>query len=348
MLPFEEKVYVDKIPHDVTLLLGADIGGTNSNFGFFKKDQNTLTLIFSLHIKSQTITDFAQTVKDLLDYVARTYGISVRRSSFAAAGVVSEAHDHCKPTNLAWAIDSKEILSKTDLECAFVANDFEVIGHGLNLLNPKNLVKINEGAPRLHANKAIIGAGTGLGKCTMFWDVAKKRYMPMASEGGHGDFPSQSPMEFDFVEFVKKNENRAYNISWEDVLSGDGIERMYHYFSAGNGPLNHGKGPHPDKIFNSRHEDAASGKTFEFYTKVYARCAKNFALDMIALGGVYIAGGIAAKNLPMFELPIFMEEFINCGKQQELLKQVPVYVITDYNVSLYGAAEYMRLEGLCD
>jgi glucokinase len=110
MLPFEEKVYVDKVPHDATLLLGADIGGTNSNFGFFKKDHNTLTLIFSLHIKSQTITDFAQTVKDLLDYVARTYGISVRRSSFAAAGVVSEAHDYCKPTNLSWAIDSKEIL----------------------------------------------------------------------------------------------------------------------------------------------------------------------------------------------------------------------------------------------
>jgi glucokinase len=43
-----------------------------------------------------------------------------------------------------------------------------------------------------------------------------------------------------------------------------------------------------------------------------------------------------------------MDEFLNCGKQQELLKQIPVYVITDYNVSLYGAAEYMRLEGLCD
>ncbi len=182
----------------------------------------------------------------------------------------------------------------------------------------------------------------------MFWDVAKKRYMPMASEGGHGDFPFQSPMEFDFVEFVKKNENRTHNISWEDVLSGDGIERMYHYFSGGNGSLRDGKGPHPDKIFNSRHEDAASGKTFEFYTKAYARCAKNFALDMIALGGVYIAGGIAAKNLQMFQLPIFMDEFLNCGKQQELLKQIPVYVITDYNVSLYGAAEYMRLEGLCD
>jgi len=42
-----------------------------------------------------------------------------------------------------------------------------------------------------------------------------------------------------------------------------------------------------------------------------------------------------------------MQEFINCGKQQELLKQVPIYVITDYNVSLYGAAEYLRLEVMC-
>ena len=83
------------------------------------------------------------------------------------------------------------------------------------------------------------------------------------------------------------------------------------------------------------------------YARFYARCAKDFALNALAVGGVYIAGGIAAKNLPMFELPAFMKEFVNCGKQQALLQEIPVYVITDYNVSLYGAAQYMILENAC-
>ena len=107
-------------------------------------------------------------------------------------------------------------------------------------------------------------------------------------------------------------------------------------------------GPHPDEIFNNRDKDENCHKTFALYTIFYARCAKDFALDALALGGVYIAGGIAAKNLPLFLESSFMKEFVNCGKQQELLQQVPVYIITDYNVSMHGAAAYMLLENMCD
>ena len=58
--------------------------------------------------------------------------------------------------------------------------------------------------------------------------------------------------------------------------------------------------------------------------------------------------GLSSKNLELFKQECFLNEFINCGKQQELLKNIPVYVVTDYNVSLYGAAEYMRAEKLCE
>jgi glucokinase len=49
----------------------------------------------------------------------------------------------------------------------------------------------------------------------------------------------------------------------------------------------------------------------------------------------------------MFKQKEFMDEFINCCKQKELLANTPIYVITNYNISLYGAAEFMILEGLC-
>ncbi len=59
------------------------------------------------------------------------------------------------------------------------------------------------------------------------------------------------------------------------------------------------------------------------------------------------SGGIAANNLELFKDAYFTHEFINCGKQQELLKRIPIYVITDYNISLYGGVAYMALEGSC-
>jgi glucokinase len=251
------------------------------------------------------------------------------------------------------AIDAQEVAQSAHLDAVFLANDFEVIGYGLSRIDQKNLVTIKSGQEQLHGHKAIIGAGTGFGKCIMVWNTPLNRYVPVTSEGGHADFPPLNQRELDFVKYIQKYEDWSCTISWEDVLSGNGIQRIYHFLRNSNHADTINKqvsvhGPAPDEIFKARLLDHYCWETFEWYTAFYARCAKDFALDSLALGGIYIGGGIAAKNLPLFELPAFKNEFLNCGKQQELLKQIPIHVITDYNVSLYGAAEYMQLEGLCE
>lgn len=91
-----------------------------------------------------------------------------------------------------------------------------------------------------------------------------------------------------------------------------------------------------------RSHDALCKDAFLYYAQFYARCAKNFTLDVLALNGIYIAGGIAAKNISIFQHPVFMEEFVKCGRHSQLLKNVPVYVIANYNVNLYGAAVYIE------
>ncbi len=353
MYTLKEVVYVPAVPHKKRCLLAADIGGTNSNFGFFIKDDHKFVLLFSLHAKSQEVTNFVDLVRQVLEYAKNNYEITVKFSCFAAAGVVSHTHDYCKPTNLHFAIKSQEILAQTSLNCAIIVNDFEIIGHGIQVINQDALVPINVGSPQLHAGRGIVGAGTGVGKCSLLWNVQEKRYLPLPSEGGHADFPAQEHLEYELIEFIRAQEQRSCNISWEDVLSGNGIKRIYRFFRARNG---HEKvnediaknGLHPDLIFKNRHLDNHCLNTYLLYQKFYARCAKDFALDALALGGLYIAGGIAAHNVELFKERAFMEEFINCGKQQELLKHIPIFVITDYNVSLYGAAAYMVLEGLCD
>ncbi len=201
-------------------------------------------------------------------------------------------------------------------------------------------------------NKAILGSGTGLGKGILRWVQSKHRYFPVASEGGHADFSAQTQLDMNLITFIQKQEQYMCNISWENVLSGKGIKRIYNFFGAFNQYDHQDEavakdGPQPDDIFKNRNRDKRCWDTFELYTILYARCAKNWALDALALGGVYIAGGIAAKNVDMFKLDYFTKEFANCGKQVLLLKSIPIWVITDYNVSLYGAIEYMRLEGKC-
>lgn len=352
MKTYEKREYINNIPHGIECFLGADIGGTNSNFGVFRKTDGKLQLILSLHFKSQLVTNFTDLVKTVLHILKKDHTISIKHSCFAGAGVVSPQRDRCKPTNLHFVIDAHEIIENTEIECATIANDFEIIGYGLHLINEKNLVQVNKEMEKARATKCILGAGTGLGKSILTWNKTLNRYLPHPSEGGHADFSPQSKLEFDFLEFIRTTENRKYNISWEDVLSGNGIGRMYHFFHSRNGnePTNKKlgfNGPHPDEIFKNRDADTHSRHTFELYKTLYARCAKNWALDTLALGGVYIAGGIAAKNLNLFEQKSFMKEFVNSEKQMEILKSIPIYVITDYNISLYGAAEFMLLEKTC-
>jgi glucokinase len=52
---------------------------------------------------------------------------------------------------------------------------------------------------------------------------------------------------------------------------------------------------------------------------------------------LYIAGGIAAKNKEIFLSKEFTIEFENTHRRTEFLKTVPISVIVNYDVSLYGA-----------
>jgi glucokinase len=353
MLTFKEVVYQTTIGPIGTTFLVADIGGTNANFGIFQHVDGRHQFILSIHFKSQEIADFSEVVKQVLDYAQIQLNVAIKIACLAAAGVVSPERDHVKPTNLPFVIDTRDIKNKTGLHCVYLANDFEVIGFGLSLIAPNDLVQVNKGTELKGTNKAILGAGTGLGKCILFWEKDRQIYMPVASEGGHADFAPQTELEYELVSYLRTEYKITCSVSWEDLLSGNGIGRIYHFFKARNVKINGNEflaknGLHPDTIFNSRSLDEHAWNTFELYARIYARCAKNFALDSLSRGGIYIAGGIAAKNLDLFRQECFLNEFIECGKQQELLRHIPIYVITDYNVSLYGVAEYMRAEELCE
>ncbi|MEX0939871.1 MAG: glucokinase [Candidatus Babeliales bacterium] len=344
-----EVAYVNVLPRNIQFVLAGDIGGTNSNFGVCQIEKNKINLLLSIHIKSKEITDFPLIVNQVIHHLKSNYEIHISRACFAAAGVVSEDNLYSKPTNLPFIIDAREIIARTDLEYAIIINDFEAVGYGVDYISPESLITINEGSSYDHANRAIIGAGTGLGKGVLGWNDYSKKYIPIPSEGGHADFPVYTQQEFDLMSFIKNNIDPNFPVSWENVLSGGGIIRLYNYLGTKNQYQEteytrkiKESGANPDQIFKYWQEDQRSAETYNCYSRFYARCAKNFALESLALNGLYIAGGIAAKNLPLFQRPEFMAEFINCKKQQGVLENIPVKVIADYNVSLFGAAAFLK------
>jgi glucokinase len=71
------------------------------------------------------------------------------------------------------------------------------------------------------------------------------------------------------------------------------------------------------------------------------RYASDICTLFLPLGGFYLAGGTVQKDLRWLERDnLFMQYFEQNYNPniRPILKNIPVYIIKDYSISLYGAA----------
>ena len=73
-------------------------------------------------------------------------------------------------------------------------------------------------------------------------------------------------------------------------------------------------------------------------TAIYGAEAANLALKYLALGGVYVCGGIAPKILPALQTGGFIRAFLDKGRLRATLEQIPVRVCLNEDAALIGAA----------
>ena len=85
-----------------------------------------------------------------------------------------------------------------------------------------------------------------------------------------------------------------------------------------------------------------------YFVRMYANFASNAALTLIPGAGLFLAGGIAAKNERFFlEDHLFIRSFLENYNPniRTVIEHIPVYIIKNYDISLYGAANAARMLG---
>ncbi len=333
-LAFEEKVYVSILVMRGEHFLVADIGGTNTTFGVvqYDSDNQKYILLLTLHTESKLITSFPSCLKEVVEYVQQKYGLTFTAGCFAVAGPITESGNYCKITHLPWDIQLDCLPNVFPLS---LINDFAALGYALNVPESLQLHCVKEGKEEEKGIKAVLGAGTFLGKAIVVWDGRQNEYIPLASEGGHSSAVVQMKEEWELVHYLCLKYAWQY-VAWGDVLSGDGLVRIYDFFVE---KLKRERlFTSPQAIMENKKSEEVCCKAVDLFVRLYARCARNFALDTLSLGGVYLAGGIAAKYPRLFEEYVFNDEFMQSIKMKSILQQIPVNVITNYHASLYGAA----------
>jgi glucokinase len=308
-------------------LLAGDVGGTKTLLQLLDVTSDGRSVVLERRFESGRYARF----DDLLDeFVTMRHDLPVDSACFAVAGPVFAGR--AEITNLAWVMEASTLAARFGIRRLTLINDFYAVALGVPILNHVDLVTINRGKRVRFGPIGIIGAGTGLGEAIVIHDGL--RWNVIASEGGHADFAPQNEEQANLFMHLQR---KLGHVSWERVLSGMGIVNIHNFLTGVDRPYDEKL---PAEISAAAaNGDTVAERTLATFVDIYGAEAGNMALRVLATGGVFIAGGVAAKNLPRFTDGRFVQAFLRKGRFRTLLADMPLFVITNPNVGVVGAAE---------
>lgn len=240
-----------------------------------------------------------------------------------------------KLTNLPWVVSADTLAKDCNIRYVEVMNDFTAAALGISDLAEEDKLCLQQGDFNEKGNRLIVGAGSGLGVAPIV--NCHGEFIPQASEGGHMDFAPLGDVQLRLFNWLHKKWPR---VSYERILSGEGIGFLYTFFNAENhGHSHHNltKGLSAEQVHKLALEgEAVAIKTLDTFVEVYGAYIGNVSLLWQAKAGVYIAGGIGPKIQDWMQQPRFINGVTSKGRMSELLKDIPIYLVINDNVGLLG------------
>jgi glucokinase len=302
-------------------LIAGDVGGTKTLLRCVEEGGGTSS---ERRYDSNAYTTFDQLLHDFLAGVPGP----VDAACFAVAGPVLGTH--AEITNLGWVMHERALAEAFAIPRVSLINDFYAVALGVPLLGDPDLLPLQIAKRDRTAPIAILGAGTGLGQAIVTHHAGL--YDVIATEGGHADF---APQDEEQARLFVHLHRRFGHVSWERLLSGAGLVNIFTFLG--------GDDLQPSEVAGLADAgDSRAVHAFEIFLDLYGAEAGNMALRVLARGGVYLAGGIAAKNLSWFTDGRFVEAFLRKGRFRPLLSTIPVDLIMNEEVGLIGAVEGAR------
>jgi len=318
------------------VILAGDVGGTKCNLALFSEKGGKLEFVYRQRFASKDFSKFELIVKEFTRRAdSHLGGEKIVAAGFGVAGPVINNRIHA--TNLPWIIEADVLSGELDVNPIVLLNDLGATGHSLEHLPPEDFIVLNPGQAVPGGTRALLAAGTGLGESILFWDGT--RYQVVPSEGGHTDYAPHSAQQ---IELLRHMSHRYPQVSWELILSGRGFRTLHEFLSPSvRHPVFDDPDADPAPFITKSGLDKSCPvcvETLDLWTAIYGAEAGNLALKVLALGGVYVAGGIAVKILPKIQDGTFFKAFKDKWHFTEVLSNIPVSVVLNESAPLIGAA----------
>ncbi len=346
----------------MTILLAGDIGGTKTILRLVRSELiqaarvPALTTLYEQTYASRDFLDLVPMVRVFMTAAQDVLGEipQPERACFGIAGPV--IHNTSKLTNLGWVLAATRLQQDLKIPLISLINDFAAVGYGVLGLASEDVHTLRAGTADPDGAIAVIGAGTGLGQGYVI--PYPGGYRVFATEGGHVDFSPRSELEYQLLRFLKSQHNLE-RVSVERVVSGMGIESIYLFLRSCSQMSE--ESPELAEIYKTwtqemgkeektidlpaliskramDQSDYLCKETMDLFIRAYGAEAGDLALRLLPRGGLYIAGGIAAKNLPLMQQDGFLDAFNRKGRVSSAIADLPIHVVLNPRVGLIGAA----------
>jgi len=314
--------------------LAGDIGGTKTLLSIGTADERE-----PLKKKSYVSAAYAGLADIIDEFLAETGIRNVSAACFALAGPV--AGRVVKLTNLPWVVDGDELAARFGIKQVALINDFEAVGQGVVALQSDEVLTLQTGVELLQDVRLVVGAGTGLGVAWLSWQDGVYTVHP--SEGGHMDFAPADDLQCLLLRYLQ---HRHAHVSYERIVSGPGLHAIFE-FMRDTGlatpsvrlleAMESGDAAAVLTQFSQAGDEAIARMTVDLFLSVYGAFVGNLALAALPRGGIYIAGGIAAKISAKMQSGEFINAFLSKGRFDELLATLPVHMVLNPHIGLMGA-----------
>ena len=346
----------------MVIVLSGDIGGTKTILRLTRTDiapTQSASTLFQQQYPSADYDDLVPMVRQFINQASDHLSQDLSRLPAACFGIAGPVVDRSSSlTNLGWTLAADRLQAELDIPVVELVNDFAAIGYGVTALNEADIYTLQAGEPVKRGPIAVLGAGTGLGEAYLTWQG--NGYQVYATEGGHTSFAPRSEQQDRLLDYLLLQHDR---VSVERVVSGQGLVSIYQFLRDRGGQESaevaaavrqweqEGSPDAGAAIGKAAVEgsDALAMETLKIFVDTYGAEAGDFALKILPTAGLYVAGGIAPKILPLIQQGEFMHAFYDKGRLQSVLAHIPVRVVLNPEVGAIGAAvKAARLSLACE
>ena len=321
-------------------IIAADVGGTKTRLIYADADE-PCNVLYEKRYLSREFDGFEPLLKTFI-HDSGSSASQVDTLTLALPGLVSGAS--ARLTNLPWVIEKQSLKDTFGIKNVSFMNDFQASAFGTSQLLDKDQIVLNPGvfsdSLNSNATRVAVGAGTGLGVAWAQNDNGTTQAYD--TEGGHIDF---SPVDETQIELLKFLQQRFGHVSYERILSGDGLVSLYAFFADKQNPEKQGQDITAEWVNEQSGKNEIADKALTLFVQIYGAYIGNIALLFKPHGGIYITGGIAAKMVKKMQSEDFINAYLNKGRMRALAEQIAVYLVTNERVGVLGAmSEAIRIQ----